>query len=565
MGLKASFVSRKARGNRAGHKGHGLTQGIGIGLKKGLQYGKSSLGAWGLWAVFCVFLSMPLAGSAQTDPKYLDLTVQRFHDGLRAGEFSSEDVVRAYLERIDRLDKRGYPRQRINSILTLNFNVIDEAREKDAYFKQTGELTGPLHGVPFVVKDAFDVEGLPTTGGSRMIANSMPKEDSAVVRRLKEAGALILGKTNMTELASYGLSWNSWTGRMGNPYDLRRDVGGSSGGSGAAIAADFAMVAIGEDTAGSVRIPSTNNMLVGLRPTTGLVSRVGLLPLSISFDTPGPMGRSVEDVARTLDVLAGQDPKDSLTMVPEYQRPNSYIAHLRQDGLEGKRVGVVRSFGLAGPIDFNPWGYVDRDNTNELTQRALEDMEALGAELIDVNLPDFTLLPFAAILTEEKDALDAYLSGLEEPHITRLMELDFRLADPRMAPLLLGLGLIDQLSRTAPASTVATLNRALLDWKREVSDYVASEMDRLNLDVLVYPPVTQTAPRTNNALYLPVGMELAPITGGPSLVVPTGFSETTGMPMSIEIHGRRFDEASVLEVGFSYEQATHHRRRPDLP
>lgn len=185
--------------------------------------------------------------------------------------------------------------------------------------------------------------------------------------------------------------------------------------------------------------------------------------------------------------------------------------------------------------------------------------------MIDVNLPDFTLLPFAAVLTEVSDAIDAYLLGLEEPHITRLMELDYRLADPRMAPILLSLGLIDQLSRILPESIVETLNSALLEWKREVSDYVASEMDRLDLDVLVYPSVTQTAPRTNNALYLPVGMELAPITGGPSLVVPTGFSERTGMPMSIEIHGRRFDEATVLEVGYAYEQATHHRQRPNLP
>ena len=353
---------------------------IGLNIQKGLQYVTSfSVFYYGLWIVFCIFMSIPLLGNAQTDPKYLDLTIKRFHDGLMAGEFTTEDVVRAYLERIERYDKRGYPRRRINSILTVNFNVIDEAREKDAYFRQTGKFTGPLHGVPVVVKDAFDVEGLPTTGGSMMLANSMPKEDSAVVRRLKEAGALILGKTNMTEFAFGFLSWNSWTGRMGNPYDIKRDVGGSSGGSGAAIAADFAMIAIGEDTAGSVRVPSTNNMLVGLRPTTGLISRVGLLPLSISFDTPGPMCRTVEDVARTLDVLAGQDPRDALTMVPEYYRPESYLDRLRRDGLQGKRIGVVQSFGLVGPINFKTSGYVDWDNSNELTQRALDDMEAQGA------------------------------------------------------------------------------------------------------------------------------------------------------------------------------------------
>lgn len=512
------------------------------------------------------FLSVFKLGHTQTEPKYLDLTIERFHSGLAAGEFSCVDVVTAYLERIARLDKTGDRRHRINSILTLNSRALIEAKEKDDIYRNTGQFTGPLHCVPYAVKDAFDVKGLPTTGGSRMLAGSMPKEDSAVVENLKKAGAIILGKTNMTELATEVLSWNSWTGRIGNPYNLERDVGGSSGGSGAAIAADFALVAIGEDTGGSVRVPSTNTMLAGLRPTTGLVSRFGLLPLSVSFDTPGPMGRTVEDVARTLDAIATQDPRDALTMVPEYSRPASYRTNLKPDGLVGKRIGVLRGFGLAGPVNFDPWGFSNRDNTNDLTTRALEDMKANGAVLVDpVTLPDFTLLPFATILTEVTSALDAYLAGLEDPHISRLLEMNYLLADPRMAPILIGLGLVDQISRTVPDPALARLNTALLKWKKQVSDYVANEMDRLKLDVLVYPPVTQTAPRTNNALYLPAGMELAPVTGGPSLVVPTGFSEKTGMPMSIEIHGRRFDEARVLEIGYAYEQATRHRRRPDLP
>ena len=526
---------------------------------------KQNIGFSEACSALLIFLSIPSLGNAQTDPKYLDLTIERFHNGLQSGEFSCEDVVQAYLERINRLDRQGYPRQRINSMLALNPRVIEEAREKDASFRRNGHFNGSLHCVPFVVKDAFDVKGFPTTGGSRMLAGTMPKEDSAVVQRLKEAGALILGKTNMTELAAEVLSWNSWTHRIGNPYNPRRDVGGSSGGSGAAIAADFALMAIGEDTGGSVRIPSTNTMLVGLRPTTGLISRVGLLPLSISFDTPGPMGRSVKDVAQTLDVLAAQDPRDPLTMVPEYKRPSSYLDHLSRDGLRGKRIGVVRRFGLVGPVQFSTESRFNRGNTNDLTQRALDDMRANGAELVDVELPDFSLLPFAAILTEVSEAMDTYLSGLEDPHISRLIELNYLKADPRMAPILFGLAVVDQLSRVAPEPVVSRLNQQLLDWKKQVSDYVASEMDRLNLDVLVSPPVTQTAPRTNNALYFPLGMELAPITGGPSLVVPTGLSDKTGMPMSLEIHGRHYDEAAVLEVGFAYEQATHHRIRPDLP
>ena len=521
---------------------------------------------WTMLAILCAgCVSMP--GLAATDPKYLDLSVERLHAGLQDGSLSCTDVVSTYLERIARLDKAADRRHSINAMRSINGDALAQAAAMDADFKNQGAMKGPLYCVPIVVKDALDVQGLPTTGGSRMLANAMPLADSEVVRRLKAAGAIILGKTNMTELAANVVSWNSWTGRIGNPYNVNRDVGGSSGGSGAAVAADFSLLAIGEDTGGSVRIPSTNNMLVGLRPTVGLISRIGLLPLSDSFDTPGPMARTVADVAAALDVLAGQDPRDARTMVPEYHRPKSYATSLRSDGLQGKRIGVLRSFGLVGPINASTASPLDLDDVNELTEQAIADMAQAGAEIVDpVKLDRFSLLPFAAVLTELPGALDRYRSGLQEPYADSLLELNYGLADPRMRFILLGLAAGEQLTgNILPAPVNQQLMDSLLAWKQSVSNYVASEMDRLGLDVLVFPSVTQTAPRTNNALYLPIGMEFSPITGGPSLVVPTGFGTRTHMPMSIEIHGRRFDESRVLEVGYAYEQATHHRQRPDLP
>ena len=300
----------------------------------------------------CVLtLLLALAGVTTAGGQTVDVTAATIEDLNRAfddGTLTSEQLVERYLARIAAYDDAG---PALNAVIALNPNAVERARELDAE-RRSGGPRSPLHGIPVVLKDNLDTADLPTTAGSVLLAGSLPPDDAFLVRKLREAGAIVLAKVNMSEFASGG-AMSSLGGRTRNPHDLVRSPGGSSGGTGAAIAAAFAQVGLGTDTGGSVRSPSTSNGIAGLKPTLGLMSRDGIVPLALSFDTAGPMARHVYDVAAALGVMTGVDPADGATAASRDRFETDYTQYLDADALAGARIGVARDFlGQDGDVDW---------------------------------------------------------------------------------------------------------------------------------------------------------------------------------------------------------------------
>ena len=300
-----------------------------------------------------------------------EASVASMLDAYRARETDVQSVVRSYLDRIAAYDRKG---PALWSIVTLNPKAMAVAEALDRAFENTGKLTGPLHGIPVLVKDNIDVEGLPTTGGSRTLIGWIPPRDATIIARLRSAGAVILAKTTMSEFARGGLdNINSvLPGFARNPYNTAHATGGSSGGTGASLAANFGMIGIGSDTWGSIRNPASNNCIVGLRPSWAAVSRAGMMGLYDARDVAGPMARSVADVVALLDVIAGVDPADPATANAEGRIPPSYKAFLKADGMRGKRIGVLRQ---AFPSDASDAA------VTALVDQAVKDLRAGGSRL----------------------------------------------------------------------------------------------------------------------------------------------------------------------------------------
>jgi amidase len=314
-------------------------------------------------------LSMQASGVGPFNPA--NATIEQLRVALDAGQVNSEQLVRYYMDRIARFDKRG---PHINALISLNTKAFKEARRLDAEAKNKPHK-GILYGIPFIAKDNYNTIGLPTTGGSVALRHSFPSANAFVVQRLLDQGAILIGKSNMSELAaSYGrLGYSSAGGLTVNPYNTMRDVSGSSSGSAAAVAADFAPFALGTDTGGSVRGPANVAGLVGLRPTLGLTSRSGVIPLSLTFDTTGVLTRTIKDLAIVLDAIAGADSQDAATL--QQQTRGSYVDALDTHALEGARLGVITNFrGANAEVD-------------SVERTALKELEAQGAVLVPVTLP----------------------------------------------------------------------------------------------------------------------------------------------------------------------------------
>ena len=317
--------------------------------------------------LLCLSAAPPL-GAQSVD---LDAaTIQQLSAAMDAGTLTSERLVSLSLARLAAYDDQG---PRLNSILTLNRSALAQARALDAERRATGKRS-LLHGIPVILKDNYDTRDLPTTGGSILLEGSVPPDDAFLVKRLRDAGAVILAKANLSEFAS-GSAFSSLGGQTRNPHDPLRTPSGSSGGTGASIAAAFATLGLGTDTGGSIRGPSTVNGIVGLKPTLGLLSRDGIIPLALSFDTGGPMARHVSDVAVALDVLAGVDDADTVTWRSRGRTDSAYVRHLRANALAGARIGVARDFmGHDAEVDW-------------VTDAALARMRAAGATIVEVRLP----------------------------------------------------------------------------------------------------------------------------------------------------------------------------------
>ncbi|HEY8357723.1 MAG TPA: amidase family protein, partial [Ramlibacter sp.] len=267
-----------------------------------------------------------------------EATIATIHAAYRGGTLTATQLVRGYLARIEAYDRQG---PTLRAMITINPAALEEAMRLDAEFKAHPDRIGPLHGIPIVLKDNFNTKDMPTTGGSVALKDFRPSTDAFTVDRLRRAGAIILGKANMTEFARGGISVSSLGGQVLNPYDLTRTPGGSSGGTGAAVAANFAAVGTGSDTGQSIRSPASACSLVGVRPTRGLISRAGVMPNSFIQDEVGPIARTVEDAARMLDVMVGYDPLDPITALGVGKAPASYLAALDERALQGAHIGVM--------------------------------------------------------------------------------------------------------------------------------------------------------------------------------------------------------------------------------
>ncbi len=475
-----------------------------------------------------------------------EATVSSINQAFDAGILNSEQLTGLYLNRINTYDGT------LNSIITINPNALEVAKALDLE-RQTAGPRSLLHGIPILLKDNYDTFDLPTSAGATVLQNSIPPDDAFTVKQLRDAGAIILGKTNLDEFARGASGLSSVGGQTRNPYDLERVPGGSSAGTGASIAANFATVGLGTETGVSIRTPSANNNLVGIAPTEGLVSRDGVVPLSFTQDRAGPMARTVTDAAIVLDIIAGFDPADPVTANSIGQIPvGGYTSLLDVNALSGARIGVFRDLFRSGPI---------HEEGLTLIEAAIADMKAQGATIVDDVTLGFDLFAFLSDARvnnlEFKFAINDYLEGLgPDAPVKSLTEI---IEDGRYLPSLEN-GLIG-------SEAVESLeNNPDYDERIARRSFLRGEtlkvMDALNLDAIIYPMKTvppqiigQSAPESDNPF--------TSIAGLPGIVVPTGFT-SAGLPIGLEISGRPFSEASLLGLAYSYEQATQNRRSPSL-
>src|SRR5512146_2458458 len=339
--------------------------------------------------------------------KLEEATIADIHRGFRDRSLTCRQLVQRYIDRIEAYDRKGAA---LNSIVTVNPGALAEADRLDDFLARTATLMGPLHGIPVVVKDQAETKGIVTTFGSIALDGYVPRHDATAIARLKEAGAIILAKSAMPDFATSWFGFSSKSGETKNPYALERDPGGSSSGTGAAVAANLAAVGIGEDTGGSIRVPASFNNLVGVRATPGLISRAGMSPLVVFQDTAGPMTRTVTDAAIMLDALAGYDPNDAYTSAFVIAgHMGSYTRHLDRDGLRGARIGVLReAFGS----ETDP----EAAQVNALVRAAIKRMEAAGAETVEIGMPDVTerIVETSLYLLHSRHDIDQFLGARPE-------------------------------------------------------------------------------------------------------------------------------------------------------
>jgi amidase len=503
-----------------------------------------------------------LSPAAPTQSKSFELTTATIADinaAFDTGILTAEKLVELYLARIEAYDEAG---PMLNSVLYSNPRAMERARELDKERKRSGPRS-PLHGIPVVLKDNFDTGDMPTTAASFMLEGSIPPDDAFVVKKLREAGAIVIAKVNMSEFASGG-SISSLGGGSRNPHDLTRSPSGSSGGTGVAIAAAFAQIGLGSDTGGSVRGPSTANGIVGLKPTHGLLSRDGIIPLALSFDTGGPMARSVYDVSVALGVMTGIDPADVATKKSEGLFETDYTRHLDAGALDGARIGIMRDFlGQDSEVDW-------------IVEASLQTMRNAGATVVDIRLPSWLLDSKGAFYRtirhrEFRSQIADYLETIGPNYPKTLEELVER-SMKRTSPVD-GAGpnpsrwsLLRAENRSGELTDheyLAVLTHGL----PLVRGIIEGLMETNSLDALFYPTSSRrpgrvdTDPRSSAPGPSRSGVNLANLTGFPDLVVPAGFT-AGGLPVGVSFVGRAFSEARLLALGYAFEQAINARRLP---
>jgi amidase len=489
--------------------------------------------------------------------RFEEITIDELRDGYESGDFTIREVVQAYLDRIEKMDQSG---PELNSMIFINPDAISIAEQLDQEL-QNGNSRSLLHGIPIVLKDNIDTADMPTTAGSRFMEGSIPPDDAFIVQKLREQGAVILGKANLSEWANFHSDFSSsgWSGLGGqtkNPYDITRNPCGSSAGSGVAASANLAAITIGTETNGSIVCPSNANGIVGLKPTVGLWSRDGIIPISYHTDSAGPMVRTVRDAAILLGALAGSDPNDPMTEPSDQNRANDYTQFLNKNGIEGKRIGFY-----TGPIG-------NHFRVDTLMNQAVDFFEEQGATIIEIDEiteENIGSDAFQVLLYEFKDGLNDYFASLgENSPISSIEELAELTKQSPIETEMFDRSIIAMASEKGDLNSEEyqnALERMLTESRENGIDRV---MDEHNLDAIISPT---GSPAWKTDLILGDNFSLSSSSpsaraGYPIITIPMG--NIDGLPVGLSIFASAWSEPVLLEIAYAFEQGTQHRILPNL-
>lgn len=494
---------------------------------------------------------MATNGTAAFD--VIEATITDIHSAIIKEQITIQELVQRYLDRINAYNDE------LNAIITVNPNAMARAKDLDDQWRESGPIS-PIHGVPIVLKDNVNTADMPTTSGSVLFEDTIPPEDAFIAKQLRKAGGIVLAKANLGEISSGSLS--SLGGQTRNPYNRSRDTGGSSSGTGAGISANLGVLGIGTDTGGSVQHPAGFCSLVGLRPTTGLLSRDGIAPISATQDTAGPMTRTVTDAAVMLDVMVDYDPADVWTAWTRNNTPTDYVSCLKRNGLNGARLGVPRQlFGPKTDEGDNP--EQEARVVTDIINSALDDMAAAGAEIINIaDIPDIEEKISDASVGdfEFRREFNAYLEQLgstapvdspEEIHESGTVEGTVRFED-----------------RLEADPETLDENMAYLQGlqnKQELRELLLKTLEDRELDALVYPMASRIPSLIDEERHYRTASnaKMAAYSGFPVITVPAGYDETWGTPVGIEFLAGPFEEARLFELAYAYEQVTRMRIPPE--
>jgi amidase len=528
-------------------------------LKSGLVGGAAA-------AVLPVLGGMEKAAAATVEPVEIqpseldELSIADLQEGMKSGKYTARTLAQKYLDRIDAIDRQG---PALHSIIELNPEALDIADALDKERKEKGPR-GPMHGIPVVIKDNIDTaDKMATTAGSLALVGSKPPGDSFLVQQLRKSGAVILGKTNLSEWANIrsGHSTSGWSGRGGltkNPFALDRNTSGSSSGTGAAVSANLCAAGVGTETDGSIVSPSSINGLVGIKPTVGLVSRTGVIPISHTQDTPGPMARSVSDAATLLGALTGADPQDKATAASKGKSKSDYTVYLDAKGLQGARIGIVRSY----------FGF--HEGVDVLMNNAIEVLKQRGATLVDpVEMKSFSQMGNAeevVLQYELKADLNAYLArlGPNAPVHTLKEIIEFNEKNKKEEMPYFGQDFFIKAEAKGSLTSKEYLRALAKCRKLTRKEGIDAAMKQHKLDALVAPTDSPAwlTDLVDGDHFLGGSSTAAAVAGYPSVTVPAGF--VFGLPVGISFFGSAWSEPKLISLAYSFEQATKFRKAPQF-
>ncbi len=504
--------------------------------------------------------AIALTSSSIKDFEFEEVTIQELREAMSSGKHSARAITKSYLERIEEIDRRG---PLLKSVIEINPDATAIAESLDRERKERGPR-GLLHGIPVLIKDNIGTaDKMKTTAGSLALIESKPLRDAFVAQRLREAGAVIIGKTNLSEWANFRSTrstsgWSARGGQTRNPYALDRNPCGSSSGSGAAVAANLCAIAVGTETDGSIVCPSSANSIVGLKPTLGLVSRTGIIPIAHSQDTAGPMTRTVTDAAILLTVLTGFDARDAITREGRKKAQKDYTQFLKTDGLKGARIGVARkSFG------FN-------DGVDKLMEDAIKEMKRLGATVVDpadiATSGKFDDSEFEVLLYEFKADLNAYLAGLGPNAPARTLKdlIDFNERNKEKEMPYFGQEIFVKAQEKGPLSSRAYKLALAKNHRLARTEGIDATMNKHKLDAIIAPTggPAWTTDLVNGDHFGGGSSSAAAVAGYPNITVPAGYVH--GLPVGISFFGRAYSEPVLLKLAYAFEQATKFRRPPQF-